>query len=37
MKSLDKRIEFTEAQIKFYQEQLDEELKTFKKLDCYSS
>lgn len=30
MKTLEKRIEFTEAQIKFYQEQLDEELKTFK-------
>lgn len=30
MKTIDKRIEFTEAQIKFYQEQLDEELKSFK-------
>ena len=30
MKTLEKRIEFTEAQIKFYQEQLDEELKSFK-------
>ena len=30
MKTLEKRIEFTEAQIKLYQEQLDEELKSFK-------
>lgn len=30
MKTLEKRIEFTEAQIKIYQEQLDEELKSFK-------
>ena len=30
MKTLEKRIEFTEAQIKIYQGQLDEELKSFK-------
>ena len=30
MKTLEKRIEFTEAQIKIYQEQLAEELKSFK-------
>ena len=30
MKTLEKRIEFTEAQIKIFQGQLDEELKSFK-------